>query len=94
MGNRVVVQAAQRVQQQQLVRKLTPIEDLFFLILTHITPTHFKQQPRENDAVDLQRNEGAIVPLSVTQSIWQQASEGVASIAQIPIGVLLNRKST
>ena len=42
---------------------------------------------------DLQRNEGAVVPLAVTQSIWQQASAGVASLAQIPIGVLLNRKS-
>lgn len=53
-----------------------------------------KQQPREQEVVDLQQNDGAMVPLPTSQSIWRTVSEGVASIAQIPIGVLVNRKST
>ena len=44
--------------------------------------------------IDLQRNDVAIVPLPMSQSIWRNISEGVASIAEIPIGVLVKRKST
>lgn len=44
--------------------------------------------------VDLQQNDAAIVLMPTSLSIWRNVSEGVASIAEIPIGVLVKRKST
>eukprot|EP01036_Dinobryon_divergens_P022078 gene22078-30313_t len=48
-----------------------------------------QQQPREQDVVDLQQNDAAIVLMPTSLSIWRNVSEGVASIAEIPIGVLV-----